>query len=84
MTPPAAQKEFADASFCEDWKFRLECAARTWNRPHPQEALMCAPTPLAPQSVTPARRCAGHRSAPWPPRQGHSARCRSLARPELL
>jgi hypothetical protein len=43
LTRHRRQAEYADAVFCEDWQFRLECAARTWMRPHPMESLMCAP-----------------------------------------
>lgn len=33
-------EEFAEATFCDKWDFRLEAAARTWQRPHPQDNLM--------------------------------------------
>jgi len=32
--------DFAGASFCDDWRFRLECCARTWDRPYPREKLL--------------------------------------------
>jgi len=32
--------DFADANFAQDFKFRCESAARTWDRPWPKEALM--------------------------------------------
>lgn len=33
--------EFADAQFAQEFAFRCESAARTWDRPWPKEALMC-------------------------------------------
>jgi phosphatidylinositol glycan class S len=33
-------EQFADAVFCDEWAFRLEAAARTWQRPHAQDNLM--------------------------------------------
>lgn len=33
-------EDFADAKFAQDFKFRCESAARTWDRPWPKEALM--------------------------------------------
>ncbi|KAF8067372.1 Ferredoxin-1 [Scenedesmus sp. PABB004] len=32
--------EFADAVFCDEWAYRLNAAARTWQRPHAQDNLM--------------------------------------------
>ena len=36
LMPP----EFADASFCNQFDYRCEAAARTWLRPHAQDNLM--------------------------------------------
>jgi phosphatidylinositol glycan class S len=33
-------EQFADAFFCDEWAYRLEAAARTWQRPHAQDNLM--------------------------------------------
>ncbi len=33
-------QEFADAVFCDKWDYRVEAAARTWQRPHAMDNLM--------------------------------------------
>lgn len=33
-------EQFADGFFCDEWAYRLEAAARTWQRPHAQDNLM--------------------------------------------
>lgn len=33
-------EQFGEAFFCDEWAYRLEAAARTWQRPHAQDNLM--------------------------------------------
>lgn len=33
-------ESFSDGVFCDEWAYRLEAAARTWQRPHAQDNLM--------------------------------------------
>eukprot|EP00879_Flechtneria_rotunda_P017948 GHRR01018812.1.p1 GENE.GHRR01018812.1~~GHRR01018812.1.p1 ORF type:complete len:147 (+),score=75.85 GHRR01018812.1:148-588(+) len=36
----ALPESFTEGIFCDDWTYRLEAAARTWQRPHAQDNLM--------------------------------------------